>query len=227
MHLKNVSKIYGEGENRTVALQDVNLEIKRNEFVTILGPSGSGKSTLLHIIGLLDKPTSGSVLFSGKNTTSYNDDELSHFRNKKIGFVFQAFNLIPSLTAFENVEMPMIIANVGKEKRRKNVNDILKKLDVYPRASHYPNQLSGGEKQRVAVGRALANNPEIIFADEPTGNLDSKRGEEVMKIFRELNKEGKTVVVITHDPAIAKYGKRIVRLKDSRIVSDGVNPGGR
>lgn len=218
IHLKNVSKIYGEGESQTIALADVNLEIRKNEFVTIFGQSGSGKSSMLHILGLLDKPTKGSVFFLGKDINGFSDDELSLFRNKQIGFVFQSFNLIPSLTAFENIEIPMIIANIDKEKRKAKVDNILKKLDIYNRASHYPNQLSGGEKQRVAIGRALANDPEIIFADEPTGNLDSKRANEVMEIFTKLNKDGKTLVIITHNPMVAKLGKRIVNLKDGRII---------
>ncbi len=223
IQLKDIRKVYGEGESETIALKDINLSIRKNEFLTILGPSGSGKSTLLHILGLLDRPTKGSVFYFGTNTTKFDDDELSYFRNKEIGFVFQSFNLIPSLTAYENIEMPMIIADVEKQKRKPIVEELLKKLDIYNRANHYPNQLSGGEMQRVAVGRALANNPDIIFADEPTGNLDSERGKEVMKILTRLNNEGKTIIVITHDPIIAKYGKRTVRLKDGNIVSDGLN----
>ena len=217
LKLANVKKIYGTGSIQTVALKGVNLEVKRKEFISIIGPSGSGKSTLLHIMGLLDRPTEGEVLFEKEPVHTLTDDQLSYIRNKKIGFVFQAFNLIPSLTMFENIELPLIISGMDADKRKKIVEDIMKKLEIYNRADHKPNQVSGGERQRAAIGRALANDPDIILADEPTGNLDTRRGEEVMEIFKQLNKEGRTIVVITHDPEIAKYTRRVIHIRDGKI----------
>ena len=188
--------------------------------MAIFGPSGSGKSTLLHILGLLDKPTEGKVLFKGKDVSLLDEDKLAEIRLNEIGFVFQAFNLIPSLTALENVELPLMIKGVPRQKRRKRAEELLKALSIYERRLHKPNELSGGQKQRVAIARALALSPSLILADEPTGNLDSKSGKEVLDIFSSLNKKGNTLVVVTHDKEVAKRASRIVHIKDGKIVRE-------
>ena len=211
LECKNVWKIYGSGENKVIALRDINLSVEEGEFLIIMGPSGSGKSTLLHIIGCLDTPTKGKVYIEGKEVSKM---DLVKVRRKYIGFVFQQFNLIPNLNVYENVELPLIFSGVPKEKREKKVIEILERLGLSNRIYHYPNQLSGGQKQRVAIARALINNPKYILADEPTGNLDSKTGKEVMELFKELNEEGRTIILVTHDPNVAKYGSRIVYIKD-------------
>ncbi len=218
VELKEVTKCYGEKECRVTALDSITLKIEKEEFITIMGPSGSGKSTLLHIVGLLDEASAGEVFLSKIKTTKMDNDQRAGIRNKKIGFVFQAFNLIPSLTVLENVEMPQTIMGVEKKERAKNATKILERLRMGNRISHYPNQLSGGEKQRVAIARALINDPEIILADEPTGNLDSKNGQEVLDILEELHKSGKTIIIVTHDQSVAKRCERIVRLKDGKLV---------
>jgi len=218
VELKEVTKCYGEKECRVTALDSITLKIEKEEFITIMGPSGSGKSTLLHIVGLLDEASAGEVFLSKIKTTKMDNDQRAGIRNKKIGFVFQAFNLIPSLTVLENVEMPQTIMGVEKKERAKNATKILERLGIGNRISHYPNQLSGGEKQRVAIARALINDPEIILADEPTGNLDSKNGQEVLDILEELHKSGKTIIIVTHDQSVAKRCERIVRLKDGKLV---------
>ncbi|MEM5853095.1 MAG: ABC transporter ATP-binding protein [Candidatus Aenigmatarchaeota archaeon] len=218
VELKNVSKIYKMDEVEVVALKDVNLKIMEKEFVAIIGPSGSGKSTLLHLIGLLDKPTSGKVFLDGIDTSKLKDKQLARLRGEKIGFVFQFFNLYPTLTALENVELPMIIAEKNKKESEKRAIELLKKVGLEKRADHLPSQLSGGERQRVAIARALANDPALILADEPTGNLDSKSGEEIMKIFDKLKEDGKTIVMVTHEMNIARYAERIIYLKDGRII---------
>ncbi len=215
LELGNVYKIYKSGEEKVYALRDFSLKVKEGEFIAILGPSGSGKSTFLHIAGLLDKPTKGEVILEGKNTKEMDDDEMSEFRGRKIGFVFQAFNLIPHLTAYENVMLPVLILE-GKG-REKKAEELFKKLGMEKRKNHLPSQLSGGQKQRVAIMRALIMNPSIILADEPTGNLDSKSGEEVIKILEGLNKEGKTIIVVTHDVSVAKKAKKIIYIKDGGI----------
>ncbi len=215
---EKVSKVYDLGKVKVNALKNVSLKIKNKEFLSIMGPSGSGKSTLLHLIGCLDKPTSGTIKIDGKDVSKLNENELASIRRNKIGFVFQFFYLVPRLTALENVELPMIFANVNKKERKKRALELLKEVGLEKRANHKPNELSGGERQRVAIARALVNNPKIILADEPTGNLDSKTGKEIMELLRRLNKEGKTIVVVTHDKNIAKYGNRTIYIKDGKIV---------
>jgi putative ABC transport system ATP-binding protein len=219
--LKNVTKIYRMGDEIIYALKDINLKIKEGEFVSIMGPSGSGKSTLLNIIGCLDKPTKGEVYIGNIRTNDLDDDELTKIRRDKIGFVFQQFNLIPILTALENVELPLIFKYRGamsEEERKRRALECLKMAELDERfASHKPNQLSGGQQQRVAIARALANNPAIILADEPTGALDSKTGEKIMKLLKKLNENGKTIIVVTHDINVAKFGDRIIYLKDGEI----------
>ncbi len=221
--LRDVTKIYRLGKTDFKALDGISLEIRKGEFISIMGPSGSGKSTLLHIMGCLDRPTSGEVYVLGKDVRKLSDNELANLRNRKIGFVFQLYYLLPNLTALENVEVPMIFAGLPKEKRVKRAMQLLKLVGVDDVHDHKPVELSGGQRQRVAIARALANDPEIILADEPTGALDIESAEVVMNIFKKLNKEGKTVVIITHDPKVAAYAERIVVIKGGKIVADGVN----
>jgi putative ABC transport system ATP-binding protein len=221
--LRDVTKIYRLGKTDFKALDGISLEIRKGEFISIMGPSGSGKSTLLHIMGCLDRPTSGEVYVLGKDVRKLSDNELANLRNRKIGFVFQLYYLLPNLTALENVEVPMIFAGLPKEKRVKRAMQLLKLVGVDDVYDHKPVELSGGQRQRVAIARALANDPEIILADEPTGALDIESAEVVMNIFKKLNKEGKTVVIITHDPKVAAYAERIVVIKGGKIVADGVN----
>lgn len=216
---KDVWKIYNEGTRAEVrALQNINLEIFENEFLAIQGVSGSGKSTLLHCIGCLDTPTRGKVYIEGEDISKMSEDQLALLRRKKMGFVFQFFNIIPSLTALQNVELPMIFAGLEKDKRLRKARSLLKGVGLEERVDHKPSELSGGETQRVAIARALANDPALVLADEPTGNLDSKSGKEIINIFNKLNSEGRTVVVITHDPAIARCAKRKIKIKDGMIV---------
>jgi len=216
--IKDVSKSYEMEEVKVQALKNINLTVKKNDFIAIMGPSGSGKSTMLHIIGCLDRPTTGKVVLNGTDISTLNDSELARMRGREIGFVFQTFNLYPTLTSIENVELPMAIAEIEKGKRRERAMELLRRVGLEKRANHLPSQMSGGERQRVAVARALANNPSMILADEPTGNLDSKVGNEIMKMFVELHKEGKTIVVITHDPAIASHAKSVITIRDGEIV---------
>lgn len=215
---ENVWKIYGKGDAATYALKGVNVDIYPGEFVAIMGPSGSGKSTLMHILGLLDTPTKGHVYVHGTDVSTLGEDERAILRRKTLGFVFQQYNLSPSLTAIENVELPMLFAGVPAEERRRRAKKLLEMVDLGNRLHHYPNQLSGGQQQRVAIARALANDPEIILADEPTGNLDTERGKKVMEIFRQLNERGKTIVLVTHDPETAKYAERIILIRDGKIL---------
>jgi putative ABC transport system ATP-binding protein len=219
IQLEDVWKTYDTGV-KVDALRGINLSIFSGEFLSIIGPSGSGKSTLLHLIGLLDTPTKGKVFVNGQEVSRLSDEELARLRNRYFGFVFQTFNLIPSLTALENVEVPMALAGIPKEERIKRAKELLEKLGLGNRLNHKPSQLSGGQKQRVAIARALANNPEVILADEPTGNLDSKSGEQVMEIFNQLHQEGKTLVIVTHDRQIASHAERKIYLKDGRIVKE-------
>jgi putative ABC transport system ATP-binding protein len=219
--LSDVSKIYKMDSVDVDALRDVNLEIKEKEFVSIMGASGSGKSTLLHLVGALDLPTKGVVEIGGTDITKLSKKRLARMRGERIGFVFQFFNLYPTLTAKENVELPMIIHEVERKKRSKRSAELLTKVGLGKRMDHYPAQLSGGERQRIAVARALANDPPMILADEPTGNLDSKTGEEIMEIFKELNHEGKTIVMVTHEHNIARYSRRLIHVKDGKIIRDG------
>ena len=218
MRLEGVSKIYDMGEEEISALSEIDLNIEKNDFISILGPSGSGKSTLLHILGLLDDPTKGKVFLDRIQANKLNDNTRAHLRGKKIGFIFQTFNLVPSLTVLENVALPAVIYEKDEHLANAKAAEILKKIGMGDRLLHYPSQLSGGQRQRVAIARALVNEPEIILADEPTGNLDSKTGNEVLKIFIELYEEGKTIVIITHDASITKITKRIIRLKDGKIM---------
>ncbi len=218
--LRNIWKIYKVGGKEVHALRNINLDIRRGEFLCVLGPSGSGKSTLLHILGFLDKPTKGSILFKGVDVSKLNSLEMALLRRKKIGFVFQQFYLFPNLNVIENVEIALAINEADRDKRMKIIKRILKKVGLWERRYHYPSQLSGGEQQRVAIARALANNPDIIIADEPTGNLDSKTGKKIVSIFKKLNDEGKTIIIATHDLSIANLSKRIIKLKDGEIIED-------
>jgi len=216
---RNVWKIYNEGTPAEVrALQDVSLEIREGEFASIQGSSGSGKSTLMHCIGCLDKPTRGIINFDGEDVSKLGEDMLALVRRRKIGFVFQFFNLVPSLTALENVELPMLFNRVDENNRKRKAEELLGLVGLEKRMGHRQAELSGGERQRVAIARALANDPALILADEPTGNLDSKSGSEILEIFRELNRAGRTVVVVTHDPQIAKATERTIKIKDGKII---------
>ena len=218
--IRQVKKIYQMGNVEVHALQGVDLQVERGEFVSIMGPSGCGKSTLMHIVGCLDRPTSGHVLLDDVDIDELDDNNLADIRNKKVGFVFQTFNLLPKLTATENIELPLVYAGVGPEARRKRAEELLGIVGIKDRANHKPSELSGGQSQKVAIGRALANDPAIVLADEPTGNLDSKSGEEIINLFSELNRRGITIILVTHDQDIANFTKRTVRLKDGYVVSD-------
>lgn len=221
MATRHLSKIYeSEGGVATPALRDVTLAIERGEFVAIMGPSGSGKSTLMHILGLLDRHTDGEYRLEGEDVRAFVDDELSGLRNKKMGFVFQAFNLLPRTTVFENVELPLLYDSNARGDNVTKVRSALEAVQMLHRIDYFSNQLSGGEKQRVAIARALVNNPEIIFADEPTGNLDSQSGLQVMRILQELNAAGRTIVLVTHETSTAEHARRIVRMRDGAIVAD-------
>ncbi|MDF2567157.1 MAG: ABC-type antimicrobial peptide transport system, ATPase component [Oscillospiraceae bacterium] len=220
IQIKNVSKIYNPGENEVRALDDVSIDIECGEFLAIVGSSGSGKSTLMNVLGCLDIPTSGEYYLEDNDVAQMKDNALSEVRNKEIGFIFQGFNLIPSLNAQENIELPLIYRKLNKAKRRELVLSALKKVNLENRKNHLPTQMSGGQQQRVAIARAIAAMPPIILADEPTGNLDSKSGEDVMGILKNLNKEGKTIILITHDSEIAAQANRIVKILDGKIVED-------
>jgi len=219
--LENVSKVYKLDSVDVHALHRVSLDIKEKEFISIMGASGSGKSTLLHLIGALDKPTTGHVYLDGTDVSKLSSSKLARLRGKEIGFVFQFFNLYPTLTARENVELPMMIREVGRKERATRAAELLNKVGLAERAEHYPTQLSGGERQRVAIARALANDPAMILADEPTGNLDSKTGMEIMHLFSKLNEEGKTIVMVTHEKHIASHADRLIEVKDGNIIRDG------
>jgi len=216
----NISKIYKTGEVEVAALDNISFEIKKGEFAAVMGPSGSGKSTLMHILGALDLPTKGKYILDGKNIGKLTEDQLAEIRNKKIGFVFQAFNLLPRTTALRNVSIPMIFAGIPKEKRLLRAKKCLQMMGLEDRLNHTSSQLSGGQQQRVAIARALSMNPSIILADEPTGNIATKQGEEIMKIFQDLNNKGHTIVMITHEAHIAKHAKRIIYLRDGKIVKE-------
>jgi len=221
IEVRNITKVYKTGDVETRVLKGISFSIEKGEFVAIIGPSGSGKSTLMHILGCLDTPTSGQYFFEGKDVSKLSDDELADIRKKKIGFVFQSFNLLPRATVLRNVELPLIYANTSKQKREELAKDVLLSAGLEERHfNHLSNQLSGGEMQRVAIARALVNDPTVIFADEPTGNLDSKTGEIVLRTFQGLNKQGKTIILITHEKYIAEHAKRIIFLKDGEVVED-------
>ena len=221
--VEDIHKIYNPGENEVRALDGVSLEIQRGEFVAIVGHSGSGKSTLMNMLGCLDTPTSGHYFLEGKDVSSLSDDQLSEIRNKKIGFIFQGFNLIPNLDAVGNVELPLIYRGLGKQRRRRIAVQALTKVGLGRRLKHRPSELSGGQQQRVAVARAIAAQPPIILADEPTGNLDSRSTVEIMNILKELHKNGRTVIVITHDDDIAAQARRVIRIMDGQVESDDIN----
>lgn len=216
----NLAKCYFQGTVEVHALRGLSLSVVRNEFVAIMGASGSGKSTMMNILGCLDKPTSGEYFLEEMDVSRLNDNRLAEIRNKKIGFVFQSFNLLPKLSALDNVELPMVYAGVSAKTRRKSALDALEKVGLTDRMKHKPNELSGGQKQRVAIARSLVNNPSILLADEPTGNLDSQSGEEIMEIFQNLNTSGSTIIMVTHEPDIAQHTRRIVTFKDGLILSD-------
>lgn len=228
MHLidvRDVYKIYNPGENQVNALDGVSITIDEGEFVAIIGQSGSGKSTLMNMLGLLDVPTSGEYYINGKLVEDLTDDEMSIIRNEEIGFIFQGFNLISSLTALENVELPLVYRGMKKEERRQISKEALERVGLGPRMHHLPAEMSGGQQQRVAVARAIAARPPVILADEPTGNLDTKSTKEVMAILHELKDEGRTVIVITHDNEIAEEAERVIRIRDGKVVEDYINPG--
>jgi putative ABC transport system ATP-binding protein len=220
IELFNVSKSYPNGDTVLTVLRDIHLSIEPGEFVAIMGPSGSGKSTLMHILGCLDMPTSGTYLLNGRRVNDLSSEELAHVRNKEIGFVFQNFHLLPRMTALQNVELPLVYAGVSRRARRERAAELLTSVGLDDRIGHYPNELSGGQKQRVAIARALANRPSLLLADEPTGALDSATGRDIMRLFRDLNHSGMTIVLITHDAEVAMHAKRIVRVRDGEIIGD-------
>lgn len=220
VEVRDICKIYNPGENEVRALDHVDVTIEENEFVAIIGHSGSGKSTLMNMLGCLDVPTSGSYFLHGQDVSSMTDDELSDIRNKEIGFIFQGFNLIPNLTAEENVELPLIYRGVGRRERRELAQAALKKVGLEHRMQHKPAEMSGGQQQRVAIARAIAQAPPVILADEPTGNLDSGSTKEILDILKQLHREGRTVILITHDNEIAAQAKRVIRIRDGKVEED-------
>ena len=222
LEIKKIKKIYQMGKVKVEALRGVSFYIDKGEFVAIMGPSGSGKSTLMHIIGCLDQPTEGNFIIGGKDVSKLNDDKLAEIRNKSIGFVFQQFNLLSRTSILHNVEIPLIYAGLKTKRRRELAKQALEKVGLGERVKHKPNEISGGEKQRAAIARALVNNPLIILADEPTGNLDTKTGEEIMKIFYKLHQQGNTLIMVTHEAEVARHARRIIHLRDGLIEKDEV-----
>lgn len=216
--LKNVHKDYQMGDTKIHAVEAINLDIKKGDFLAIVGPSGSGKSTMMNLVGALDLATEGDIFLDNLNIEHLGESELAQIRGKKIGFIFQTFNLMPTLNVLENVTLPMIFQGVPKEERIEKATELLRKVGLSHRLNHLPGELSGGERQRVAIARALANNPEVLLADEPTGNLDSKTGEQIIRLFEDLNKEGMTVIMVTHDLNLARHANKIIKLKDGEIV---------
>ena len=223
IQITNIKRDFVLGNEIVYVLKGIDLEINKGEYVALMGPSGSGKSTLMNLLGCLDTPTSGSYILNGKDVSKMHDDELAGIRNKEIGFVFQTFNLLPRTTALDNVALPMVYAGYSKSERIIRAEEVLKQVGLADRMDHQPNQLSGGQRQRVAVARALVNKPSIILADEPTGNLDSKTSEEIMKLFGDIHKLGNTVIVVTHEEEVAAYAHRVIRLRDGLIESDTNN----
>lgn len=219
----NLKKVYRTDEVETTALDNVNLEINEREFVSIMGPSGCGKSTLMNIIGMLDNPTEGEFYFLGTDVSKFTERQRARMRKENIGFVFQSFNLIDELTVYENVELPLLYLNISSSERKKKVLEVLERIQIMHRKNHFPQQLSGGQQQRVAVARALVSTPKLILADEPTGNLDSTHGDEVMNMLTELNEAGTTIVMVTHSPSYAEYGGRIIHLFDGHIITENMN----
>jgi putative ABC transport system ATP-binding protein len=219
---KNLKKIYRTEEVETTALANVNLEIREGEYVAIMGPSGCGKSTLLNILGMLDRPSAGEYFFLGEEVSKHSERQRARLRKENIGFVFQSFNLIDELTVHENIELPLLYLGYSTSERKKRVNEVLEQMQLVPRRNHFPQQLSGGQQQRVAVARAIVAKPKLILADEPTGNLDSAHGEEVMRLLGELHESGTTIVIVTHSPAYAEYSHRIIHLFDGHIVSENI-----
>ncbi len=222
IQIENVHKMYDAGESQVHALRGVTLTIERGEYVAIMGPSGSGKSTLMHIVGLLDVPTSGDYTLAGEKVSGMTGWSLARVRNRRIGFVFQTYNLLPRASILRNVELPLMYAGASRSKRRERAGELLSMLGLKERVKHLPSQLSGGQRQRVAIARALANDPAIVLADEPTGNLDTKTGEEILEIFDRLNKQGHTLILVTHDHAVAARAHRIITLVDGQIVKSGL-----
>lgn len=220
---QNLSKTYDMGVTQVHALRTVDLKISKNDYVALMGPSGSGKSTLMNLLGCLDSPTEGNYFLDGTNVSTMTDSELAEVRNTKIGFVFQTFNLLPRLTALDNVALPLVYSGMSKADRHKRAQEVLDSVGLGDRVDHKPNELSGGQRQRVAIARALVNNPSIILADEPTGNLDTKTSIEIMTIFEKIHAAGNTVILVTHEPDISLHAHRIVRLRDGRIESDKIN----
>ena len=218
--IRNIIRDFELGQEIVHVLKGIDLDIDKGEYVAVMGPSGSGKSTLMNLLGCLDTPTAGSYILNGKDVSQMSDDELADIRNKEIGFVFQTFNLLPRTTALDNVALPMVYAGASKRDRTERAKEVLTDVGLADRMDHRPNQLSGGQRQRVAVGRALVNKPSIILADEPTGNLDSKTGVEIMNLFEEIHKAGNTIIVVTHEEEIAEHADRIIRLRDGMIESD-------
>jgi putative ABC transport system ATP-binding protein len=220
IHTEDITKFYTIGKFVVEALRGVTIDIEKGEYIAITGPSGSGKSTIMHLLGCLDTPTSGKYFLSGTDVTSLTDLELSRLRNKSIGFVFQTFNLLPRVTVTKNVELPLLYAGIPAKERAKKTEVILERVGLSHRKQHRPNELSGGEMQRVAVARALINDPEVVFADEPTGNLDSKTGKEIMTLFNDIAKEGNTIILVTHDATVAGYARRQLKMLDGKIIEE-------
>ena len=223
IEMKNIRKVYDTGKVKVEALKGIDLTIERGEFVAVVGPSGSGKSTLMNLVGCLDTPTDGIYRLAGEDVQGLSRDQLADIRNRRVGFVFQNFNLLPHISAFENVEMPMLFGAVSQKERRERATELLERVGLGDRIDHKPTELSGGQMQRVAIARALAMNPDIILADEPTGNLDTTSGSDIMSVFTDLWQAGRTLVIITHDPALARRASRVIYVQDGNILSDEVN----